>query len=79
MQVEYLDNIYEFIANYGDIHVFCRQAQYNYSDWVENGSILVTRYCGDDKFQVLLQLNVSYDGGYVSKSGLTSAEYATKR
>lgn len=84
MKVEYLGDIYEFITNHGDIHVFCKQPVYHYSDWTERGSIIVTRYCGDDKFQVLSQLNVNYDGGYVSNAlsssfELETPEYAIKK
>lgn len=48
MKVEYQGEVYELTDKYNDTYVFSKQPFYHYSDWIENGQVLVTKKVSEE-------------------------------
>lgn len=46
-KLEYFNSVYPFIRRKGDVLIYGKQVAHLYSDWVEDGKVLVVKYYAD--------------------------------
>lgn len=72
-QLKYQGQLYEYSHIKNNIAVYITQPEYHYSDWVEDGSILIVKYNPNNhQYIVLHKLNVFEDTGYIEHINISN-------
>jgi len=73
-KIKYRDCIYEYSHGKDNTLVYIIQPEHHYSDWVEDGGILIIRYEPNQDenhaYYVLHQLTISEGSGYINHENL---------